>query len=523
MKELIINEETLDIVRQMVADGQVSQEVAEKYFPELKESEGEKIRKDLIDFLEYYRLNNVLDSKTISLLTDSVDWLEKQSKQGLPITNERVWLYLISDVLTWKDGIGQYLDDPRVQTLAKKLCDEYSQKLYNFPISSNSSNIRNNKKEPNDKVEPRFKVKYAGSEHNVFEVKNIGSITYYGIEDEPNHIDYVKADSCEIISDDNDIKENGFSIPTKSILFSDKAEPKFKIEEGKWYVCTQTFVLRGKIVVIKGSTYQAREDNAICGEDGCLFIDKHDGKASEYFRLWTIQDIKDGDILFTSSTASHETFIFKSIDERGNVKCYFAYDSEDGFREGKYHFIGKPTFMTHPATKEQRDLLFQKMHEAGYKWDAEKKELKKIEKIAAWSEKDKEMSRFIGNAITADDSSVYLKSKGIEVIDAHVWLDELKDRVQPQPKQEWSEDDEKIWKEISDMLWEGYTQSCSNFTWDDIRDWVNPKIKSIRSQNAWKPSDEQLKALKEAVDEHFDIDGGALWHLYEDLKKLREE
>ena len=30
-----------------------------------------------------------------------------------------------------------------------------------------------------------------------------------------------------------------------------------------------------------------------------------------------------------------------------------------------------------PATKEQRDLLFAKMKEAGYEWDADKKELKK--------------------------------------------------------------------------------------------------------------------------------------------------
>ena len=29
-----------------------------------------------------------------------------------------------------------------------------------------------------------------------------------------------------------------------------------------------------------------------------------------------------------------------------------------------------------PATKEQRDTLFKKMKEAGYQWDAKKKELK---------------------------------------------------------------------------------------------------------------------------------------------------
>ena len=46
------------------------------------------------------------------------------------------------------------------------------------------------------------------------------------------------------------------------------------------------------------------------------------------------------------------------------------------------------------------------------------------------------------------------------------------------------------------------------------------RLKSLEDRYAFKPSDEQLKALKEAVDEHFDIDGGALWHLYEDLKKL---
>ena len=106
-------------------------------------------------------------------------------------------------------------------------------------------------------------------------------------------------------------------------------------------------------------------------------------------RLWTIQDAKDGDVLFTSSTASRETFIFKNIDEKGNAKCYFAYDSEDGFREGKYHFIGRAT-KCKPATKEQRDILFQKMHEAGYEWDAEKKELIKIEHKTALSEKDNE-------------------------------------------------------------------------------------------------------------------------------------
>lgn len=112
------------------------------------------------------------------------DWLEKKGEQEEPqvyetedgeiITysetdgykfvepnfheNERAWLYLVSDVLTWKDGIGQYIDDPRVQELAKRLCIEYSQKLYNPSVLSNSSNTGKNEKKSADKIEPRFKV-----------------------------------------------------------------------------------------------------------------------------------------------------------------------------------------------------------------------------------------------------------------------------------------------------------------------------------------------------------------------------
>ena len=67
------------------------------------------------------------------------------------------------DVLTWKDGIGQYLDDPRVQKLAKRLCSEYAQKLYNPSVLSNSSNTRKNEQkfdpktlQPYDKVIARL-------------------------------------------------------------------------------------------------------------------------------------------------------------------------------------------------------------------------------------------------------------------------------------------------------------------------------------------------------------------------------
>lgn len=113
---------------------------------------------------------------------DLLVWLEKQGKQeelqvyetedGKIITysetdgykfvepnfheNERAWLHLVSDVLTWKDGIGQYLDDPRVQELAKKLCSEYAQKLYNPSVLFNTSNTGKNEQKSDNKIESKF-------------------------------------------------------------------------------------------------------------------------------------------------------------------------------------------------------------------------------------------------------------------------------------------------------------------------------------------------------------------------------
>ena len=58
-----------------------------------------------------------------------------------------------------------------------------------------------------------------------------------------------------------------------------------------------------------------------------------------------------------------------------------------------------------------------------------------------WSDRDRDMTRFIGNAITTDEASKYLEEKGVEIIDAHVWLDELKERTTPQ---NWSEYDSKM-------------------------------------------------------------------------------
>lgn len=95
------------------------------------------------------------------------------------------------------------------------------------------------------------------------------------------------------------------------------------------------------------------------------------------YHLWTIQDAMDGDVLLEEKTG--EPFIHNG--KRGTylpefLGAYCGIHNEEFRQYGSVYYWGKTSC---PATKEQRDLLFQKIKEAGYEWDSEKKELKKIE------------------------------------------------------------------------------------------------------------------------------------------------
>lgn len=149
---------------------------------------------------------------------------------------------------------------------------------------------------------------------------------------------------------------------------ANKVEPKFKV--GDWVVCDCNNVSYSYIESISETKY-----NLQC-IDG-----SHEKMSVEYvdrcWHLWTIQDAKDGDVLQLGGV----TAIFKEYITCRYCKCYCSiYDGEfeipsqndDDDIYGCYHAT--------PATKEQRDLLFQKMKEVDYEFDFEKKELKNTDK-----------------------------------------------------------------------------------------------------------------------------------------------
>ena len=146
----------------------------------------------------------------------------------------------------------------------------------------------------------------------------------------------------------------------------DKVEPKFKI--GDWIVYNRTDHSREVMQI-----YDIR-DNRYYFNDNAHFswsVKECDGKS----HLWTIEDAKKGDVLAASDDS---VFIFARVD--GHSCIFHIALANDG------RLVVNPLLISawetvkgvKPATKEQCDKLEKAMLKAGYKWDADKKELIKL-------------------------------------------------------------------------------------------------------------------------------------------------
>ena len=230
---------------------------------------------------------------------------------------------------------------------------------------------------------------------------------------------------------------------------ADKVEPKFKV--GDWITnghatCQITFI---------DSRYWYSET---CVLGNVIDIDKT-------FHLWNItKDAKPGDVLVTDSG---RPFIFKGCTDKNFPNSPVAYCGID--TRDKFYAYNSNDWWTnknvYPATKKQRDLLFQKMTESGYEWNTEKKELKKIEQNPAWSEED--------------DSILNELTKYFESLLGCIATEERH---------------------------------------KENRRWLN-WLKSLKDRYTWKPSDEQLVYLSAAVEES--NENPVLDSLYKDLLKLK--
>lgn len=167
------------------------------------------------------------------------------------------------------------------------------------------------------------------------------------------------------------------SIREESNKKPDKVKPKFKV--GDWIVFDNTASL----------VYDVRRNNGTYGvklEDGA-FRDYDINILDKKAHLWTIEDAKDGDVLCSERDS---IIIFAGV--YGAFLKYHVALTTDGKlitnENGGDHLWGLSNVAC-PATKEQQDLLFQKIAEKGYKWDSENK---KVELLPQKKPKKKQSS-----------------------------------------------------------------------------------------------------------------------------------
>ena len=154
---------------------------------------------------------------------------------------------------------------------------------------------------------------------------------------------------------------------------ADKVEPKFKV--GDWI---SGYYTNCKVTAINSKGYVVEDTDG--NKINILFENE------KFHHLFTIADAKNGDVLVVphieGSEHSEQIFIFKEIKDREYAKNaveYYCRYLDGEFRTNERGFMGQADDYFTPATKEQRDILFAKMEEAGYEWDADKKKLNKIE------------------------------------------------------------------------------------------------------------------------------------------------
>ena len=300
-------------------------------FPELKESEDEKIRKVLLDSFEYRIKESYQDKEWICgvKLKEILAWLEKQKSVGEIVDRCKNSWYNEGKIAGQFEGITD--DEKYQQGWHDALEKQGEQKL-------------------SDKVEPKF---------------HEGDWVVY------------KNDICQIV----------------------------KREEG----CN-------KLVTVFGIEKE--------------FVNERNLSTA---RLWTIQDAKGGDVLY--SLDSKQPFIFKHRKPNEQAAVYCGINTYGKFFIGNTKDCVITTDKYIPADKFQRDLLFKKIEEAGYQWDAKNKELKLLisnggdfesnnsKQKPTWSDEDEEILKNLIDYFSLDDG---LRLPTEETID---WLKSLKERL----------------------------------------------------------------------------------------------
>ena len=469
---------------------EASIEDLECVFPELKESEDEKIRKTIIRVFEAKKDENI--EKCLGVYIDDIlSWLEKQKAVDVIDKEER----------EFADNVDSYRKD----------MDEFYKKGYNAGREAEKQYWLEKQGEQKQNPYSGTSFEYNGHTFRMCAIDNGVEILMDG--ELKAFVSSEKSFVYPIHPQPDLAPKNAMeAIKEEKVDNANKIEPKFKVGD---YLVND--YCKGKVIALTDDAY------LLDTEQGIPFSCEHNA------HLWTIQDAKDGDVL---ACENGWTCIFNYLnDNLFSSHCFM--DSEGWFCEdgGQGHTLDKRICgEIHPATKKQRDLLFQKIHEAGYKWDAEKKELKKIHVIdEGKSEMDYCFTKMMnGERVSSGFSEEYEEVNGEDYGIDGLWnakriLEKTLGEVEGYQtddgilehkaaitavkklyeQKSWTEEDEEELNQLHKLIvkkaYEEYEIDTEDETlygkWLKLDNW----LKSLKPQPQWKPSEEQIDVLNMVI------------------------
>lgn len=406
-------------------DNKLGIQILEDLFPELRESEDERIRKRLVEIAKVWKSGGYACGNDDEI-DDIISWLEKQGEQNTANFEEAEKEK--SDFVS-----GQFIECRKSFNEFEEEKSYWLEYIGDDTYIGRSDNVLNHKFH----ITPRqiftlFTHEHCPKENNDEQkeintnwedkIKGLNKLEEYILSLDPNRsLDAVKVDAKNIRFLVNEEQKP-----------ADKVEPKFKV--GDWII---------------------NNDKRIAVPEQILKIEKYGyltsmgytsfNKVKTDYHLWTIQDAKDGDVLVNGSNI----FIFSHISNtRAMGYCHINLDDERFYDDkGKNECFGLIDTIFTPATKEQCNRLFSKMKEAGYEWDDEQHR--------------KWILEYLYDGLRKSDEQFKDQFKS-----AITWLEK-----QDEQKPSWSEKDEKI----SDAIYESIDFLCLEsfeLSEDEVCDWL---------------------------------------------------
>ena len=342
-------------------------------FPELKESKDECIRKAIIDYFDDANKSDENPLQSYGIQNhEAITWLEKQKPIDEKELKKGALKYVARQFMKWLDA-----SIPKDEMcLSNAECKVIEDAFLKDDWATISHYMCEKLKRQGEQIELK-KVKQDNHPRIVMADFN-GGEGFFKLN--LDNLNKEQVDAIEMMinnpkqGEQTQLDYEHADIPKKDFA---PIEPKFKV--GDW--------------VVKQNGENFWNGDCVAQITNITDCDKHwlnidCWVKAEDIRLWSIQDANDGDVLVSSEG---NPFIFSGKYDDihfGNPIAYCGVNCENKFKKSSgTHWTNKNG--VYPATKEQQDLLFSKMKEAGWEWDTKNKELKKMEIASKESEDEK--------------------------------------------------------------------------------------------------------------------------------------